>query len=125
PPESVTVPLRVTKSSTTWPNAVLLPGPGGERIKSVSDDGAPAAFAYTTLEPTPICFTFEDVIVQNEPASPVYSEHSFVTWRAPLRREFSPSLSSPAFRELETAALTIEAVASLPFQPPATSNANT
>jgi hypothetical protein len=28
---------------------------------------------------------FEDVIVQNEPAAPVYSEHSFVTWRAPLR----------------------------------------
>jgi hypothetical protein len=28
---------------------------------------------------------FEDVNVQKEPARPVYCEHSFVTFRAPLR----------------------------------------
>ena len=27
---------------------------------------------------------FEDVIVQKEPAAPVYCEHSFVTWRSPF-----------------------------------------
>jgi hypothetical protein len=32
-----------------------------------------------------IALRFEDVIVQNDPAGPSYCEHSFVTWRAPLR----------------------------------------
>jgi hypothetical protein len=36
------------------------------------------------LEPTLISGIFEDVIVQNEPAAPVYCEHSFVTWSAPF-----------------------------------------
>ena len=29
----------------------------------------------------------EAVIVPKEPARPVYSEHSFVSWRAPLRAD--------------------------------------
>ena len=32
-----------------------------------------------------IALMFDEVIVQNEPTVPLYSEHSFVTWRAPLR----------------------------------------
>src|SRR6187431_2794413 len=38
-----------------------------------------------TLEPTSMASTFEDVIVQNWPAWPAFSEHSFVTWSSPLR----------------------------------------
>src|SRR6266513_731314 len=83
-----------------------------------------------TLVPTLMALRFEDVIVQKPPASRVYCEHSFVTWSAPLRRELPPSLSSPAFREAETAALALGLVvlatgpvASLPLQPPVTSNA--
>ena len=38
-----------------------------------------------TFEPTSISGRFEDVIVQKSPARPQYSEHSFVTWSAPLR----------------------------------------
>ena len=30
---------------------------------------------------------FEDVIVQKDPAAPVYCEHSFVTWSCPFRAE--------------------------------------
>ena len=37
------------------------------------------------LEPTSIAARFEDVIVQNVPFVPSNCEHSFVTWRAPLR----------------------------------------
>src|SRR5919201_2163993 len=38
-----------------------------------------------TFEPTSIAFRLDDVIVQKEPAWPLYCEHSFVAWRAPLR----------------------------------------
>src|SRR5215210_3804352 len=38
-----------------------------------------------TFEPTSIARRLDDVIVQNEPAWPLYCEHSFVAWRAPLR----------------------------------------
>ena len=44
---------------------------------------------------------FEDVIVQNEPAVPSYCEHSFVTWRAPLR---SVELAEPAVATTPAAA---------------------
>jgi hypothetical protein len=38
---------------------------------------------------------FEDVIVQNEPAAPVYSEHSFVTWRGLCRSEEADTGAAP------------------------------
>src|SRR5207344_2416789 len=38
-----------------------------------------------TFEPTGIASKFEDAIVQKEPASPVYSEHSFVTYSVSFR----------------------------------------
>ena len=82
-----------------------------------------------TFVPISMSLRFEDVIVQKPPARRVYCEHSFVTWSAPLRRELPPSLSSPAFREAETAALALGLVvlatgpvASLPLQPAAISN---
>src|SRR6266567_4529001 len=40
-----------------------------------------------TFDPTLIALRFEDVIVQKEPAAPVYCEHSFVTRSSPLRGE--------------------------------------
>jgi len=43
--------------------------------------------AYTTLEPTSIAARLEDVIVQNVPFVPSYCEHSYVTWRVPIRVE--------------------------------------
>src|SRR5437660_3482412 len=76
-----------------------------------------------TFVPTSISLRFEDVIVQKPPARRVYREHSFVTWSAPLRGELPPSLSS--FREADTDVLAPGPLASLPLQPPATSNANT
>jgi hypothetical protein len=50
-----------------------------------SPRSAVAASLYTTLEPGGIASKFEDAIVQKEPASPVYSEHSFSTCRVPVR----------------------------------------
>src|SRR3990172_8289055 len=41
---------------------------------------------------------FDEVIVQNEPAWPLYCEHSFVTWRAPPRGEL-PALLATASAE--------------------------
>ena len=35
PPENVTVPVRVTRLSSTWPNATLLPGFGGTSVTSL------------------------------------------------------------------------------------------
>src|SRR5688572_9134825 len=38
-----------------------------------------------TFAPTSISSRLEDMIVQKSPAPPLYSEHSLVTWRSPLR----------------------------------------
>src|SRR5918992_4556356 len=48
--------------------------------------------------PRLIALMFDEVIVQKEPAWPLYCEHSFVTWRVPLRGD-SPSSLSPASAE--------------------------
>jgi hypothetical protein len=40
-----------------------------------------------TFEPTSIAFRLAEVMVQKAPAWPVYCEHSFVAWSAPLRGE--------------------------------------
>src|SRR4029077_10190814 len=50
-----------------------------------TEPSAPTAPRPTSLVPTGIALRFEEVTVQKEPASPVYFEHSFVTWRIPLR----------------------------------------
>src|SRR4029450_9770859 len=47
-----------------------------------------------TLEPTSMASTFEDVIVQNWPARPAFCEHSFVTWRSPLRGDAANDAST-------------------------------
>src|SRR5438105_12349443 len=47
-----------------------------------------------TFEPTSIAFRLDDVIVQKEPAWPLYCEHSFVAWRAPLRGELPAWLAT-------------------------------
>jgi len=56
-----------------------------------------------TFEPTSIAFRLDEVTVQKEPAWPVYSEHSFVTCRAPLRGEslawLRNSAAQRAYRE--------------------------
>ena len=90
-----------------------LPGPAPERAQSeigliidcamaerdvvagpddVEDDVAvqldrPSRLGIDNPQPTVIALRFEDVIVQKPPARPVAFEQSFVTWRAPLRRE--------------------------------------
>jgi hypothetical protein len=46
--------------------------------------------------PGSIALMFDEVKVQNDPACPVYSEHSFVTWRSPLRGEAATAGASPA-----------------------------
>ena len=55
-----------------------------------------------TFEPTSIAFRLDDVIVQKEPAWPLYWEHSLVAWRAPLRGELPAWLRTPAGAVLET-----------------------
>ncbi len=55
-----------------------------------------ASLRANSLEPTVIAFRFDMVIVQKEPARPVYTEHSFVRWRAPLFREDSEDEPSAA-----------------------------
>jgi hypothetical protein len=42
---------------------------------------------------------FEDVIVQKVPGMPVFCEHSFVTWRAPLRPEDADTVGAPVLGE--------------------------
>jgi len=61
--------------------------------------------------------TFEDLIVQKEPAPPVYPEHSFVTWRSPLRGDADneaatagrvvPTLPGAVAAKLDTVALAL------------------
>src|SRR5438093_8801217 len=53
-----------------------------------------------TFAPAWISSTFEDVIVQKSPAWPLYSEHSLVSWRSPLRAMAAPLLAS--FRRRST-----------------------
>jgi hypothetical protein len=62
------------------------------------------------LEPTSISVTSEDVIVQTSPAWPVYSEHSFVTWRSPLRgkdAESEATVPAPVVARLDTPGLAV------------------
>jgi len=54
---------------------------------------------------------FEDVIVQNEPAAPVYCEHSFVTYSAPARED--PESASAADDPTKSASSTTAADATL------------
>ena len=42
-----------------------------------------------------ISATFDDVIVQKEPAAPMYFEHSFVTWRSLSRSEDADTEATP------------------------------
>jgi hypothetical protein len=51
-----------------------------------------------TLEPTSIDLRLEDVIVQKEPARPVYAEHCFVTTSTPVRGEDADNEGAPACR---------------------------
>ena len=45
PPENVAVPVRVTRLSSTWPNATLLPGFGETSIRSLLTAVGVAALA--------------------------------------------------------------------------------
>jgi len=44
----------------------------------------------------------EDVNVQKEPAWPLYTEHSFVTWRCPFRAEDADTEATPLLSERVT-----------------------
>src|SRR5450759_2848391 len=64
-----------------------------------------------TFEPTGIALRFEEMIVQKPPDLCVYSWHSFVTWRSPLRgeaaeadgtRTASNAIVAPTTRSLRT-----------------------
>src|SRR6187431_501481 len=65
-----------------------------------------------------MALTLDEVIVQKEPARPVYCEHSFVTWSSPVRGE----ADSAAVSEADSVALGLVG-RPLPPAQPATANA--
>src|SRR5919198_5029143 len=68
-----------------------------------------------TFEPASIVFRLDDVIVQNEPAAPVYCEHSFVTCRAPLRgvAVAEPAVTANAAAAIATASAIVRFITDL------------
>src|SRR5687768_14221731 len=86
--------MPVARGSVQCPNALLLPGPGGSRVMSVSRIPSTAALVYVILDPAGISRTFEDVIVQMSPLLPVNVEHSFSMLIVPLRTADAASSSN-------------------------------
>jgi hypothetical protein len=80
-----------------------------------------------TFDPTSIASRFDEVIVQKPPARRVYSEHSFVTWRAPLRGDDSDSdrgdVTCRSALALERTAGLVGPAVSRPLHAAATANA--
>ena len=81
PPENVHNPT----ASEQWPNAALLPGPGGSRMTSLP--AAENSWSGCRIEDRRVdCDRLdvrESVMVQKDPARPSNPEHSFVTCTSP------------------------------------------
>ena len=87
--------VRFTKQC---PAAVLLPGPGGSSVTSVSSIPFTAALLYVMTVPTGIAARFDAVMVQKSPALPANDSQFFSTTRVPLRAADSSNDGADAGR---------------------------